>query len=128
MVYIRPVYLADAEDQIEREVKPALLNFLALSARPVEGLPPEEESTAKGYDFYASGALASLRRLRHGDILSQEIAFVDTLARVAARIRRLRERAPVTELARVPNFGELEHWKVIETQELFARQTMPAFR
>ena len=32
------------------------------------------------------------------------------------------------ELAIVTNFGGLEHWKVLKTQELFARQVMPAFR
>ena len=35
---------------------------------------------------------------------------------------------PITELAIVSNFGGLEHWKVLKTQELFAREVMPAFR
>ena len=49
IVYIRPVYLGDDPRQIEREVKPALLNFLACNASPVPGLPPKEELNAKGY-------------------------------------------------------------------------------
>jgi alkanesulfonate monooxygenase SsuD/methylene tetrahydromethanopterin reductase-like flavin-dependent oxidoreductase (luciferase family) len=128
IVYIRPVYLGDDPRQIEREVKPALLNFLAFNASPVAGLPPPEELKAKGYGFYASGALESLTRLTYEDILEQEIGFIGTPEQVVAQIQRLRRQAPVTELAVVSNFGGLEHWKVIKTQELFARHVLPAFR
>src|SRR5439155_11119482 len=121
IVYIRPVYLGDDPRQIEREVKPALLNFLACNASPVPGLPPKEELNAKGYAFYASGALESLTRLTYEDILEQEIGFIGTPEHVVAQIEHLRRQTPVTELAIVSNFGGLEHWKVIKTQELFAR-------
>jgi alkanesulfonate monooxygenase SsuD/methylene tetrahydromethanopterin reductase-like flavin-dependent oxidoreductase (luciferase family) len=128
IVYIRPVYLGDDPRQIEHEVKPALLNFLACNASPVKGLPPRDELVAKGYGFYASGALESLTRLSYRDILDQEIGFIGTPSEVIAQIRRLREQAPITELAIVSNFGGLEHWKVLKTQEMFARHVMPAFR
>ena len=128
IVYIRPVYLGDDARQIEHEVKAALLKFLACNASPVKGLPPKEELETKGYGFYASGALESLTRLSYQDLVDQEIGFIGTPDRVVEQIRRLREQAPVTELAIVSNFGGLEHWKVIKTQELFARHVMPAFR
>jgi alkanesulfonate monooxygenase SsuD/methylene tetrahydromethanopterin reductase-like flavin-dependent oxidoreductase (luciferase family) len=128
IVYIRPVYLGDDPKEIEREVKPYLLNFLAFNASPVKGLPPKEELNAKGYGFYASGALESLTKLTYEDIVQQEIGFIGTPEQVISQVRRLREQAPVTELAIVSNFGGLEHWKVIKTQELFARHVMPAFR
>jgi alkanesulfonate monooxygenase SsuD/methylene tetrahydromethanopterin reductase-like flavin-dependent oxidoreductase (luciferase family) len=128
IVYIRPVYLGDDARRIEQEVKPYLLSFLACNASPVKGLPPKEELLAKGYGFYASGALESLTRLTYQDIVEQEIGFIGTPDQVIAQVRRLREQAPVTELAIVANFGGLEHWKVIKTQELFARYVMPAFR
>jgi alkanesulfonate monooxygenase SsuD/methylene tetrahydromethanopterin reductase-like flavin-dependent oxidoreductase (luciferase family) len=128
IVYIRPVYLGDDARQIEREVKPALLNFLAFNASPVKGLPPREELVAKGYAFYASGALESLTKLTYDDIINQEIAFVGTTEQVIGQIKKLREQVPVTELAIVTNFGGLEHWKVIKTQELFSRHVMPAVR
>src|SRR5262245_57961957 len=76
IVYIRPVYLGDDPRQIEREAKPALLNFLAFNASPVTGLPPRAELNAKGYGFYASGALEALTRLTYEEILAQDIAFV----------------------------------------------------
>jgi alkanesulfonate monooxygenase SsuD/methylene tetrahydromethanopterin reductase-like flavin-dependent oxidoreductase (luciferase family) len=128
VVYIRPVYLGDDPRQIEQEAGPALCNFLAFNASPVKGLPPKAELLAKGYGFYASGALESLTRLTYRDIVEQEIGFVGTPAQVIGQIRRLREQAPVTELAIVSNFGGLENWKVLKTQELFARHVMPAFR
>ncbi len=128
LVYIRPVYLGDSAAEVEREAKDALLNFLAFNASPVKGLPPREELNAKGYAFYASGALESLTRLGYRDVIEQEIAFAGTPDQVVAQIRRLREQVPLAELAIVSNFGGLEHWKVIKTQELFARHVMPAFR
>jgi alkanesulfonate monooxygenase SsuD/methylene tetrahydromethanopterin reductase-like flavin-dependent oxidoreductase (luciferase family) len=128
IVYIRPVYLGDDPSQVEREVAPYLHDFLAFNASPVRGLPPREELQAKGYAFYASGALEALTRLSYRDVVDQEIAFVGTPDQVVAQVRRLRERAPIAELAVVANFGGLEHWKVLKTQELFARHVMPAFR
>jgi alkanesulfonate monooxygenase SsuD/methylene tetrahydromethanopterin reductase-like flavin-dependent oxidoreductase (luciferase family) len=128
IVYIRPVYLGDDPRQIEQEVKPYLHSFLACNASPVTGLPPKEELIAKGYGFYASGALESLTRLTYQDILEQEIGFIGTPDQVIGQIRRLCAQAPITELAIVANFGGLENWKVIKTQELFARHVMPAFR
>ena len=127
IVYIRPVYLGNEPAEIEREVKPALLRFLACNASPVKGLPPRDELLAKGYAFYASGALESLTKLSYQDIGEQEIAFIGTPAEVTAQIKRLQAQAPISELAIVSNFGGLEHWKVIKTQDLFARHVLPAF-
>src|SRR5581483_9558131 len=46
IVYIRQVYLGDDPRQIEHEVKPYVLNFLACNASPVRGLPAKEELIA----------------------------------------------------------------------------------
>jgi alkanesulfonate monooxygenase SsuD/methylene tetrahydromethanopterin reductase-like flavin-dependent oxidoreductase (luciferase family) len=127
LVYLRPVYLGENAQEVEREVKEALLRFLAFNASPVRGLPSREELNAKGYGFYASGALESLTRLTYEDIVSQEIAFVGTPDQVIAKIRRLQQQGPIAELAVVANFGGLESWKVLKTQELFSRHVMPAF-
>src|SRR5262249_7710414 len=104
IVYIRPVYLGDDSATIEREVKSYLHNFLAFNASPVRGLPSREELVAKGYGFYASGALESLTKLTYRDIVEQEIGFIGTPEQVVAQIRRLRAQAPVSELAVVANF------------------------
>jgi alkanesulfonate monooxygenase SsuD/methylene tetrahydromethanopterin reductase-like flavin-dependent oxidoreductase (luciferase family) len=131
IVYIRPVYLDEDENQIRREVQGALHNFLAFNASPVESLQDEAkkaELRAKGYGFYASGALESLAKLTYEEILDQEIGFIGTPDKVIRQIRNLQAKGGIGELAIVSNFGGLEHWKSIKTQQLFADRVMPAFR
>lgn len=131
VVYIRPVYLDDDEKKIRKEVEQALLNFLAFNASPVYSLHDEEkkaELRAKGYGFYASGALESLTKLTYEEIVEQEIAFIGTPKKVIKQIKDLQKKGGIGELAIVANFGGLEYWKSIKTQHLFASQVMPAFR
>ena len=130
IVYIRPVYLDEDEKQIRREAEQALLNFLAFNASPVESLQAESkkaELRAKGYGFYASGALESLTKLTYDEIVDQEIGFIGTPKKVIRQIENLASVGGIGELAIVSNFGGLEHWKSIKTQQLFAEQVMPAF-
>ncbi|MGH9684259.1 MAG: LLM class flavin-dependent oxidoreductase [Candidatus Acidiferrales bacterium] len=131
IVYIRPVYLDEDERQIRREVEAALLNFLAFNASPVDSLQDEAkkaELRAKGYGFYASGALESLTRLTYEQIVEQEIGFIGTPEKVIRQIQNLQAKGGIAELAIVSNFGGLDHWKSIKTQQLFAERVMPAFR
>jgi alkanesulfonate monooxygenase SsuD/methylene tetrahydromethanopterin reductase-like flavin-dependent oxidoreductase (luciferase family) len=131
IVYIRPVYLGEDEKQIRKELEPALLNFLAFNAAPIESLQSEEKKTelrAKGYGFYASGALESLTKLTYEEIVDQEIGFIGTPKKVIRQVENLQKRGGIGELAIVSNFGGMEHWKSIKTQQLFAQQVMPAFR
>ena len=44
------------------------------------------------------------------------------------QVRELQAKGGIGELAIVANFGGLEHWKSIKTQDLFAKHVMPAFR
>jgi flavin-dependent trigonelline monooxygenase, oxygenase component len=131
IVYIRPVYLDDDEKQIRKEVEVALHNFLAFNASPGESLASEErkaELRAKGYGFYARGALESLTQLTYDQIVEQEIGFIGTPEKVIRQIENLRGVERIGELAIVSNFGGLDHWKTIETQHLFATKVMPHFR
>ncbi len=131
IVYIRPVYLGEDEKLIRKEVEQALYNFLAFNASPVESLHrPEKQAElkAKGYGFYASGALESLTKLTYEQIVEQEIGFIGTPDKVIRQIQELQKKGGIGELAIVSNFGGLEHWKSIKTQQLFADHVMPAFR
>ncbi len=40
----------------------------------------------------------------------------------------LQEKGATGELTILSNFGSIEHWKAIKTQDLFAEYVMPAFR
>jgi len=131
IVYIRPVYMDEDEGQIRKEVEAALHNFLAFNASPIESIQSDEmkaELQAKGYGFYASGALESLTTLTYDEIVEQEIGFIGTPEKVIRQVRELAEKGGIGELAIVSNFGGLEHWKSIKTQHLFSKHVMPAFR
>ena len=86
------------------------------------------ELRAKGYGFYASGALESLTKLTYDDIVDQEIGFIGTPEKVVRQVQNLQDKGGIGELAIVSNFGGLEHWKSIKTQQLFAERVIPAFR
>jgi alkanesulfonate monooxygenase SsuD/methylene tetrahydromethanopterin reductase-like flavin-dependent oxidoreductase (luciferase family) len=131
IVYIRPVYIDEDEETIRREVEQALHNFLAFNASPIESLQGKKkqaELVAKGYGFYASGALESLTKLTYDQIVEQEIGFIGTPEKVIAQVKNLQAKGGIGELAIVSNFGGLEHWKSIKTQDLFARHVIPAIR
>ncbi len=131
IVYIRPVYIDEDQKTIRREVEQALHNFLAFNASPVESLQSEEkkaELRAKGYGFYASGALESLTKLSYDEIVDQEIGLIGPPDKVIRQIRELQQKGGIGELAIVSNFGGLEHWKSIKTQHMFAKHVMPAFQ
>ncbi len=131
IVYIRPVYLDDDHSVIRREVETAVYNFLAFNASPIESLQSEAkkaELRAKGYGFYASGALESLTKLTYDEIVEQGIAFMGTPQQVIREIHELQAVEEIAELAIVSNFGGLDHWKSIKTQALFAEHVMPVFR
>ena len=106
-------------------------NFLKFNASPIFSkppLPPKEELIAKDYGFYASGALEGLTQLSYDDMVDGGIAFIGTPNKVIDQIGALREKGGIGELTILTNFGGIDHWKVIKTQELFAEQVMPAFR
>jgi alkanesulfonate monooxygenase SsuD/methylene tetrahydromethanopterin reductase-like flavin-dependent oxidoreductase (luciferase family) len=131
IVYIRPVYIDDDESAIRREVERYLLNFLAFNASPVESIQSEEkkaELRAKGYGFYASGALESLTKLNYDHIVDQEIAFIGTPDKVIQQVKNLQAKGGIGELAIVSNFGGIEHWKSIKTQHMFSKHVMSAFQ
>jgi alkanesulfonate monooxygenase SsuD/methylene tetrahydromethanopterin reductase-like flavin-dependent oxidoreductase (luciferase family) len=131
IVYIRPVYLDEDEKQIRKEVETYLHNFLAFNASPLESISSEEkkaELRAKGYGFYASGAMEQLLTLTYEQVVNEEIAFVGTPDKVIQQIRNLQSKGGIEEIAIVSNFGGIEHWKSIKTQHLFAKHVMPAFR
>jgi len=60
--------------------------------------------------------------------LEQEIGFIGTPEKVIRQVRELEAKGGIGELAIVSNFGGLENWKSIKTQQLFAERVIPAFR
>ena len=131
IVYLRPVYIDEDEKKIREEVEDALHNFLKFNASPIfqkPSLPPKAELEAKGYGFYASGALESLTQLTYDQIVDQEIGFIGTPDKVIRQVEELQKKGGIGELTILTAYGGIEHWKSIKTQELFAKHVMPEFR
>lgn len=131
ILYLRPVYLGDNEKQIRHEIEEHVLNFLKFNASPIFSkpkLPPKEELIAKGYGFYASGALEGLAQMSYDDIVNGEIGFIGTPSKVIDQVGALKEKGGIGELTILTNFGGIDHWKAIKTQEMFAADVMSAFR
>ena len=104
---------------------------ISFNASPLESIASEskkKELREKGYGFYASGAMESLLKLSYDEIVEQEIGFVGTPDKVIQQVRNLQAKGGIGELAIVSNFGGIEHWKSIKTQQMFSQHVMPAFR
>jgi hypothetical protein len=67
-------------------------------------------------------------KLSYDEIVEQEIAFVGTPDKVMQQVRNLQAKGGIGELAIVSNFGGIDHWKSIKTQQMFSQHVMPAFR
>ena len=72
--------------------------------------------------------MESLLKLTYDEIVEQEIAFVGTPDKVIQQVRNLQAKGGIGELAIVSNFGGIDHWKSIKTQQMFSKHVMPAFR
>jgi alkanesulfonate monooxygenase SsuD/methylene tetrahydromethanopterin reductase-like flavin-dependent oxidoreductase (luciferase family) len=69
-----------------------------------------------------------LTKLTYEEIVEQEIGFIGTPEKVIRQVENLRAKGGIGELAIVSNFGGIEHWKSIKTQDLFAKHVIPLFR
>ena len=74
------------------------------------------------------GTSGRIREFTYDEIIEQEIGFIGKPEKVVRQIRNLQSKGGIAELAIVSNFGGMEHWKSIKTQQLFAEQVMAAFR
>ena len=129
IAFIRLVYLAEDAQHIRREAEPYVRNFLDFNASAIDSIAHrKDELTAKGYGFYASGVAEQFRQLTYGQCVADDLCFIGTPDQVIAQIKRLDEAVGgLNEMVIISNFGGIEHWKAIKSQELFARYVMPAF-
>jgi alkanesulfonate monooxygenase SsuD/methylene tetrahydromethanopterin reductase-like flavin-dependent oxidoreductase (luciferase family) len=128
--FIRLVYLDEDEKQIRTEAARYVRNFLDFNASAIDSLAHrQEELTATGYSFYASGVAERFRHITYDQCIEEELCFLGTPEQVTAQIRRLDQQiGGLNEMVIISNFGGIEPWKAIKTQELFAKYVMPALR
>jgi alkanesulfonate monooxygenase SsuD/methylene tetrahydromethanopterin reductase-like flavin-dependent oxidoreductase (luciferase family) len=128
--FIRLVYLDEDEQQIRTEAARYVRNFLDFNASAIDSLAHrQEELTATGYSLYASGVAERFRHITYDQCIEEELCFLGTPEQVTAQIRRLDQQiGGLNEMVIISNFGGIEPWKAIKTQELFAKYVMPALR
>jgi alkanesulfonate monooxygenase SsuD/methylene tetrahydromethanopterin reductase-like flavin-dependent oxidoreductase (luciferase family) len=128
--FIRLVYLDEDERQVRKEAEPYVRNFLDFNASAIDSLAQrQEELTATGYGFYASGVAEGFCRITYDQCIEEKLCFLGTPEQVIAQIRRLDQQiGGLNEMVIISNFGGIEPWKAIKTRELFAKYVMPAWR
>jgi alkanesulfonate monooxygenase SsuD/methylene tetrahydromethanopterin reductase-like flavin-dependent oxidoreductase (luciferase family) len=116
---------------IRQELERFLRHYLDFNASAIDALLSAEkkaELRAKGFGFYASGVVEQWRTMTYEQVLEDGLAFVGTPAEVIAQIRAVdRQTGGLDEFVIMSNLGGIEHWRAIRTQELFAKQVIPAF-
>lgn len=129
--YIRAIFLADDEDTAHREARSAILNFFEFNIRPHDSLRSDEQLkqrlTASGYGFYASDLLQELRKFSYEELVDQELVWVGTPAQIRRKLEDFHSKVGFDEFNIISHYGDIAEWKALRTQELFARQVMPAF-
>lgn len=102
VVAIKPLFLTDDPARVRSDVEPFITGFFAFNASPFGSLATTFEQ-----------------------ILEQDLAWIGTPEEVAPRVAEVAAVPGVTEVAVMSSFGGLEQWKVLRTQELFAREVIP---
>jgi hypothetical protein len=75
------------------------------------------------------GVAERFRHIIYDQCIEEELCFLGPLEQVIAQIRRLdRQIGGLKEMVIISNFGGIEPWKAIKTQELFAKYVIPALR
>jgi alkanesulfonate monooxygenase SsuD/methylene tetrahydromethanopterin reductase-like flavin-dependent oxidoreductase (luciferase family) len=130
--YIRGVFLADDENTAHREAREAILNFYEFNIRPHDSLLGNEALKERlrnsGYAFYASDLLQGLRHLSYEELLERDMVWVGTPAQITRKLEDFHDKVGFNEFNIVSHYGDIAPWKAYRTQELFAREVIPAFR
>ena len=82
---------------------------------------------AKQFSITPDDFKATLPNFRYTP-LDEAVHFIGTPDKVIQQIKNLQAKGGIGEVAIVSNFGGIEHWKSIKTQEMFSKHVMPAFR
>ena len=78
--------------------------------------------------LYAGEMMELLPRLSYEEIVTQDYAFVGTAERVLEQCLALKRAVDVDEILIISHYGDIEIWKALRTQELFARDVIPKLR
>lgn len=130
--YIRGVFLAEDENTAHREARESILNFYEFNIRPHDSLRGDdalkERLKNNGYAFYAGDLLQGMRHFSYEELLERDMVWVGTPAQIRRKLEDFHGKAGFNEFSIVSHYGGIAPWKAYRTQELFAREVIPAFR
>jgi alkanesulfonate monooxygenase SsuD/methylene tetrahydromethanopterin reductase-like flavin-dependent oxidoreductase (luciferase family) len=126
---VRAVYITEDEKHARSESEAALKRFFAYSATAMPTLRGDPAMKQRllnsNYAFYASEVMELLPRLTYEQIVNEDYVFVGTASQVLEQCEALRKAVDIDELLIISHFANLELWKAVRTQELFARDVIP---
>jgi alkanesulfonate monooxygenase SsuD/methylene tetrahydromethanopterin reductase-like flavin-dependent oxidoreductase (luciferase family) len=129
---VRAVYITEDEQQARAECEGALKRFFAYNSTAMPSLRRDPDMKNRllesNYAFYAGEIMELLPRLSYEEIVTQEYAFVGTAERVLEQCIALKQAIDVDEILIIPHYGDIEIWRALRTQELFAREVIPKLR
>lgn len=131
VTYVRAVFIADDEATAHREAKQAILNFYAFNVKPHDSLldpAMQQPLIDAGYGFYAGDLLQQMKKLSYDDLIDQDMVYVGTPAQVIRKLQDLHGKIAFDEFDILSHYGDIDLHRAYRTQELFAKQVMPAFR
>jgi alkanesulfonate monooxygenase SsuD/methylene tetrahydromethanopterin reductase-like flavin-dependent oxidoreductase (luciferase family) len=126
------VYITEDERQAQAECERAFKRFFAYNSSPIPSLRRDPDMKKRlmdsNYAFYAGEMMELLPRLSYEEIVTQDYAFVGTAERVLEQCLALKRAVDVDEIMIISHYGDIEVWKALRTQELFARDVIPKLR
>jgi alkanesulfonate monooxygenase SsuD/methylene tetrahydromethanopterin reductase-like flavin-dependent oxidoreductase (luciferase family) len=129
---VRAVYITEDERQARAECEGAFKRFFAYNSTAVPALRRNPEMKKRllesNYAFYAGEIMELLPRLSYEEIVTQDYAFVGTAKQVLEQCAALKRAVDVDEILIISHYGDIEMWKALRTQELFARDVIPRLR
>jgi hypothetical protein len=69
-----------------------------------------------------------LPRLTYDEIVTQDYAFVGIADQILDQCMALRAAVDIDEILIITHYGDIELWKALRTQELFAREVILTLR
>jgi len=130
LIIVVMAYVADTDEQAEREAKPHIERFWSWFHRvpPRYLLPPGYVSTAEFLRRASDAALAHGTEASWEDMLAISRLALGSPDTVADTIASWAEEAGVARINVVLELGDMPEWKTVKNMNLFAEQVIPRIR
>lgn len=130
--YLKAVYLDEDHGKAIDEGRESLTNFIHFNVSPTDSLdrtPAGKQRLVDArYEFYAADDFPNTRKLSYEQLLEHEIVYAGSPDRVAAQLIELLDRFRFDEFTLIAQYGGMQRWQAMKTQELFMTRVAPKLR